>query len=210
MDLTSIVQNFFKLYYMFLLYTIQYHPPNSFTKQMWESIDKRRKLLSPKQTQVKLGLFTAREFLTQRWRTSLSGRNLNYRKGAFEQICLPLNVELKRGDRTPSNFYFSPSVQADYYTTHWECYYWPPIDGQWSSWSTTNETFQDATKCQGHLSYAIRECDSPKAKYCGQRCGENPLKIDIFPGTLSIKIKCISYLFSPAKSRIEFKNENPH
>ena len=104
----------------------------------------------------------------------ISSKSLTLQTPSLNQLKIFINI-------LPSHI--SIPVQADYYTTLWECYYWPPIHGQWSSWSTANETFQNERTCPGKLSFATQQCDSPSPEYCGMYCGSSSIKVDIFPGT---------------------------
>uniref|UniRef100_A0A7M5U4W9 C-type lectin domain-containing protein n=1 Tax=Clytia hemisphaerica TaxID=252671 RepID=A0A7M5U4W9_9CNID len=103
------------------------------------------------------------------------GIQKRYRKCFSDQCLIEFDVDTKICNRQRC------PVQADYYTTLWKCYYWPPVHGQWSNWSTVNETFQNETTCPGKLSLATRQCDSPTPEYCGMYCGSSSIKIDIFP-----------------------------
>ncbi|XP_066917196.1 coadhesin-like isoform X2 [Clytia hemisphaerica] len=103
------------------------------------------------------------------------GIQKRYRKCFSDQCLIEFDVDIKTCNRQRC------PVQADYYTTLWKCYYWPPVHGQWSNWSTVNETFQNETTCPGKLSFATRQCDSPTPEYCGMYCGSSSIKIDIFP-----------------------------
>ncbi|XP_066930663.1 coadhesin-like [Clytia hemisphaerica] len=103
------------------------------------------------------------------------GIQKRYRKCFSDQCLIEFDVDIKTCNRQRC------PVQADYYTTLWKCYYWPPVHGQWSNWSTVNETFQNDTTCPGKLSFATRQCDSPTPEYCGMYCGSSSIKIDIFP-----------------------------
>ena len=73
-------------------------------------------------------------------------------------------------------------MKEDYFVDLWQCFYFPPRDGQWGEWR--EYSICDGT-CPGGLAYSIRECTSPEPKYCGKPCDVlYSFKVDICPSML--------------------------